>query len=116
MSILELLQKAKKLYLECINKEDYVGMCWCIKVVANEGKSKEERNNKGYIPYTSIKAQIPEFNPFYLKAYRYEHFVINQHLSIGLEFWWRVDYTEPRIKAFDILIELYENIDKEFVW
>ena len=39
MSILELLQKAKKLYLE---NQGRAGMCWCIKVVANEGKSREE--------------------------------------------------------------------------
>ena len=35
MLILELLQKAKRLYLENQGK---AGMCWCIKVIANEGK------------------------------------------------------------------------------
>ena len=113
MSILELLQRAKKLYLENQGK---AGMCWCIKVIANEGKSREEQSNKGQVPYASIKAQIPEFNPFYLKSYKAEFFAINQHLSVGLEFWWEVDDVESRIKAFDTLIELYEDIDKEFVW
>ena len=113
MSILELLVKAKKLYLENQGK---AGMCWCIKVVANEGKNREEQSNKGQVPYASIKAQIPEFNPFYLKSYKAEFFAINQHLAVGLEFWWEVDDVESRIKAFDTLIELYEDIDREFVW
>ena len=113
MLILELLVKAKKLYLENQGK---AGMCWCIKVIANEGKSREEQSNKGQVPYTSIKAQIPEFNPFYLKSYKAEFFAINQHLAVGLEFWWEVDDVESRIKAFDTLIELYEDIDREFVW
>ena len=81
MSILELLVKAKKLYLENQGK---AGMCWCIKVIANEGKSREEQSNKGQVPYASIKAQIPEFNPFYLKSYKAEFFAINQHLAVGL--------------------------------
>ena len=113
MSILELLQKAKKLYLENQGK---VGMCWCIKVVANEGKSREEQRDRGHIPYASIKAQIPEFNPWYLKAHKAEYLAINRHLQEGLEFWWDVECVEPRIKAFDTLIELYEDIDREFVW
>ena len=113
MSILELLQKAKKLYLENQGK---AGMCWCIKVIANEGKSREEQSNKGQVPYNSIKAQIHEFNPFYLKSYKAEFFAINQHLAVGLEFWWEIDDVESRIKAFDTLIELYEDIDREFVW
>lgn len=113
MSILELLVRAKKLYLENQGK---AGMCWCIKVIANEGKSREEQSNKGQVPYASIKAQIPEFNPFYLKSYKAKFFAINQQLSVGLEFWWEVDDVESRIRAFDTLIEIYEDIDREFVW
>ena len=113
MSILELLQKAKKLYL---SNQGKVGMCWCIKVIANEGKSREEQRDRGHIPYASIKAQIPEFNPFYLKSYKAEFFAINRHLQEGLEFWWEVTDIESRIKAFDTLIEIYEDIDREFVW
>ena len=113
MSILELLQKAKNLYLK--NKGG-VGMCWCIKVVANEGKSREEQRDRGQIPYASIKSQIPEFNPWYLKAHKAEYLAINRHLQEGLEFWWDIECVEPRIKAFDTLIKLYENSDKEFVW
>ena len=113
MSILELLQKAKNLYLE--NKGG-VGMCWCIKVVANLNKSREEQRDRGQIPYASIKSQIPEFNPWYLKAHKAEYLAINRYLQEGLEFWWDVECVEPRIKAFDTLIELYEDIDREFVW
>ena len=114
MSILELLQKAKKLYLENQGK---VGMCWCIKVIANEGKSKEEQRDKGQVPYAGIKAQIPEFNPFYLNAPEVQCKILgNPYLEIGLEFWWDVNDSESRIKAFDTLIEIYENSDREFVW
>ena len=114
MSILELLVKAKKLYLENQGK---VGMCWCIKVVANEGKSREEQRDKGQVPYASIRAQIPEFNPFYLDAPEVQCKILGHpFLEVGLEFWWEVTDVESRIKAFDTLIELYEDIDREFVW
>lgn len=114
MLILELLQKAKKLYLENQGK---VGMCWCIKVVTNEDKSREEQRDRGHIPYSSIRAQIPEFNPFYLEAPEVQCKILgNPFLEIGLEFWWDISDSESRIKAFDKLIELYENIDREFVW
>ena len=113
MSILELLQKAKKLYLENQGK---VGMCWCIKVVANEGKSKEEQRDRGQVPYAVIVAQIPEFNPRYLKSYKNVYFAARPELNVGLEFWWEIRDTRSRVNAFDTLIELYENSDKEFVW
>ena len=113
MSILELLQKAKKLYLE---NQGGVGMCWCIKVVVTLNKSREEQQTRGHIPYASIKAQIPEFNPWYLKAHKAEYLAINRHLQEGLEFWWEVTDVESRINAFDTLIEIYEDIDREFVW
>lgn len=112
MSILELLQKARKLYLENQGK---VGMCWAIKIVANQHKTREEQR-KGHVPYAEIVKQIPEFNPWYLKAHKAEYLAINRHLQEGLEFWWDVECVEPRIKAFDTLIEIYEDIDREFVW
>jgi hypothetical protein len=91
-------------------------MCWCIKVVANLNKSIEEQRDRGHVPYSSIKSQIPEFNPWYLKAHKAEYLAINRHLQEGLEFWWDVELVEPRIKAFDTLIKVYENSDREFVW
>ena len=107
MSILELLQKAKKLYLENQGK---VGMCWCIKVIANQDKHPLEQSRRGQVPYASIVAQIPEFNPEFFNAKPRRKWVKSS--NVGLEFWWDVECVEPRIKAFDILIELYENIDK----
>ena len=114
MSILELLQKAKKLYL---SNQGKVGMCWCIKVIANEGKSREEQRDRGHIPYASIRTQIPEFNPFYLNAPEVQCKILgNPYLEIGLEFWWDINDSESRIKAFDTLIKIYEDTDREFVW
>lgn len=110
MSILELLKKAKTLYLENQGK---CGMCWCIKVVANKDKSRIEQSNKGHVPYASIVAQIPEFNPEYLEAKPgYSIKIVN----VGLEFWWNIEDTGSRRRAFDKLIELYKDSDKEFIW
>ena len=114
MTILNLLQKAKELYLKEKGKG---GMCWCIKVVANEGKSREEQRDRGHVPYASIEAQIPEFNPFYLNVPEVQCKILSHpFLVVGLEFWWDINDSESRIKAFDKLIKLYENIDREFVW
>lgn len=113
MLISELLQKAKKLYL---SNQGKVGMCWCIKVIANEGKSREEQRDRGHIPYASIKAQIPEFNPRYLKSYKNVYFAARTELNVGLEFWWEIRDTRSRIKAFDTLIEIYKDYNKEFIW
>lgn len=114
MKILELLQKAKELYFENRGK---AGMCWCIKIIVNQNKTRKEQSDKGHVPYTSIKAQIPEFNPFYLEAPEVQCKILgNPFLEIGLEFWWDINDSESRIEAFDKLIKAYENSDKEFVW
>lgn len=114
MLISELLTEAKKLYLCNRGK---CGMCWCIKVIANQNKTRKEQSDKGHVPYASIRAQIPEFNPFYLEAPEVQCKILgNPFLEIGLEFWWDINDSESRIKAFDELIELYGNSDKEFVW
>ena len=111
MKILELLQKAKELYFENRGK---AGMCWCIKVIANENKSRQEQSDKGMVPYTSIVAQIPEFNPDFFNAKPRRKWV--KGINIGLEFWWDINESESRINAFDKLIKVYENSDKEFMW
>lgn len=114
MKVLELLTRSKALYIENQGK---VGMCWCIKVIANENKTRKEQSDKGHIPYASIRAQIPEFNPFYLEAPEVQCKILgNPFLEIGLEFWWDINDSESRIKAFDELIKLYENVDRDFVW
>ena len=111
MQIIELLKEAKKLYLKNRGK---VGMCWCIKVIANENKSRSEQSNKGQVPYNIIVAQIPEFTPEFFSATPRRKWV--KGFNIGLEFWWDINDSESRIKAFDELIKLYENVDREFVW
>lgn len=113
MLIVELLQKAKKLYLENQGK---CGMCWCIKVIANEGKTRQEQSNKGHVPYSSIVAQIPEFNPDFLAGDYHELTTRPEGISVGLCFWWNIIRTDVRIDAFDKLIELYKDSDKEFIW
>ena len=115
MLISELLQEAKKLYLKEIKDNKFSGMCWCIKVIANKYKSKEEQSRKCYIPYRNIELQIPEFNPSYLKSY-IPCIAIDRYLDVGLEFWWDIEDTQSRIKAFDELIELYKDSNKEFIW
>ena len=118
MTKCEVLKQALTLYMMEAREgsKKNPGMCWCIKVIANQYKTREEQRERGHIPYNSIKAQIPEFNPFYLKAHKYQHFAINQNIEVGLEFWWDVELTEPRIKAFKELIEIYKDSDKEFIW
>ena len=113
MSILELLVKAKKLYLENQGK---AGMCWCIKVIANEGKSREEQRDRGQAPYSVIVSQIPEFNPYFLEAPIISLIESGVYFEIGLEFWWDINSIGSRINAFDKLIGIYEDIDREFVW
>lgn len=112
MLISELLTEAKNLYLKNIGK---AGMCWCIKVIANQNKTQKEQSDKGQIPYSDIVKQIPEFNPnFFNIPLKY---LWKQNLSYaGLDFWWDINDSESRIKAFDKLIGLYEDIDREFVW
>lgn len=111
MKILELLQKAKELYFENRGK---AGMCWCIKVIANEGKTRHEQNHKGHVPYSVIVSQIPEFNPDFFNAKPRRKWV--KGINIGLEFWWDINDYESRIDAFNKLIKVYKNSDKEFMW
>lgn len=116
MQVIELLKEAKSFYIEKLSKGTHVGMCWCIKIIANEHKSRSEQSNKGHVPYNSIVAQIPEFNPEFLEVTNLEKFKKNTYLQVGLEFWWDIMDSDSRINAFDKLIKLYERTDKEFVW
>lgn len=115
MLVIDLLKQSKELYLQEIEGKDSVkfpGMCWCIKTTANKGKSRIEQSSKGHPSYVVIKYNIPEFIPSFLGA----DMSPLHPFCIGLEFWWPVEKTQPRIEAFDKLIKLYENSDREFVW
>lgn len=117
MKIIDLLKEAKALYLKEIEYKDYCdfpGMCWCFKVIANKNKSRIEQGQKGHVPYNVIVAQIPEFNPKFFDAPISS--MRNLNILIGLEFWWHVSEVRERVKAFDKLIELYKDSDKEFIW
>ena len=117
MLIIDLLKQSKELYLQEIEGKDSVkfpGMCWCIKTTAIKGKSRTEQSSKGHPSYIVIQNNIPEFIPSFLGSD-----IFSKELPpfcVGLSFWWPVEKTQPRIEAFDKLIKLYENSDKEFVW
>lgn len=97
MSILELLQKAKKLYL---SNQGKAGMCWCIRVVSYLNVNEEQQRSKGYIPYANIVSQIPEFNPYFLEAPIISLMESGVSFEIGLEFWWDINSIGSRINAF----------------
>lgn len=113
MQIIDLLKKSKELYLK---EKGKCGMCWCIKVIANKDKHPIEQSRKGHVPYKVIVAQIPEFNPDFLGGDYHELTTRPKEVNIGLCFWWNVNRTDVRIAAFDKLIGIYENVDREFVW
>lgn len=96
MKVVEVLQKAKDIFLHRIQVYMYTGMCVCIKSAIYEDAFcvTKELFNKN----------IPEFNPKFLEA-----------ITPDKPFWWPPDQHEPRIKAFDKLIELYKDSDKEFI-
>lgn len=111
MLIIDLLKQSKELYLQEIEGKDSVkfpGMCWCIKTIANKGKSKIEQSSKGHPSYGIIRNNIPEFTPSFLGS--------DHPIFLDIEFWWSVEKTQPRIEAFDKLIKLYKGSDKEFIW
>ena len=118
MLIIDLLKQSKELYLQEIEGKDSVkfpGMCWCIKTIASKEKSRIEQSSKGHPSYVVIRNNIPEFTPYFLNADIFYTAYLHP-FCVGLSFWWSVEKTQPRIEAFDKLIELYENSDKEFVW
>ena len=96
MKVVEVLQKAKDIFLYRIQVYTYTGMCTCIKKAINR--------NIDCVPNKLINKNIPEFNTKFLEA-----------TTPDKPFWWPVSEHEPRIKAFDKLIELYKDSDKEFI-
>lgn len=77
-------------------------MCWCFKSVISFAF--------GYTPkYKEILNIIPEFIPeTFIPGYE-------RQVDPGLLFWWDVNYVNPRIEAFDKLLELYANDSRELL-
>lgn len=118
MKVIEILRLAKEIYLKEIEGKEVVkfpGMCWCIKVAANSIYNRKQQSEKGHPTYCVIQENIPEFTPQFLgydKLYKPNLY----NFSIGLEFWWLVEETKPRIEAFNKLIDIYKDSNKEFKW
>ena len=95
MLIVDVLKEAKEFLLKS-NK--YTGMCECIKYVCNQ-------NNIKFISICCIAQNIPEFNSIYLTG---------KDIPICL-FWWPLRDKQSRIEAFDKLINLYKNSNKQWI-
>ena len=106
MKIYDVIKSAEEVYVEEIRKGPaYPGMCWCLKIAAI--KSIDFR--KGHLTYSTLVANIPEFNPKFLKASR-------QVRTAGFEFWWHQEDTQSRLNAFHLLRSIYKQSDKEFIY
>lgn len=95
MLIVDVLKESKEFLLKS-NK--YIGMCECIKWVCKLNLIK-------YTSLRCIRQNIPEFNSIYLTG---------RDVSI-FYFWWPLCDQQSRIKAFDKLIDLYKNSNKEWI-
>lgn len=91
VEIIDVLFYAKHLYLFCIrnNPEEFPGMCFCIH------KALTAYTNT-CVSYTDIIHYIPEFNAEFLNG------------DPSQVYWWPINNTKSRIKAFDKLIKVYE--------
>lgn len=65
------------------------------------------RTEKGHPSYKDLVDNIPEFNPEFLKATR-------EVKMAGLDFWWGNHDVESRLKAFQVLKDIYKDSPKEF--
>lgn len=57
--------------------------------------------------YKDLVDNIPEFNPEFLKA-------TEKVKMAGLDFWWGNQDTESRLRAFQVLKDIYKDNPKEF--
>lgn len=94
MLIVDILKEAKEFFLK---SDKYIGMCECIKWVCKLDLTK-------YTSLCCIHQNIPEFNSIYLTG---------KDMPI-FQFWWPLCDQQSRIKAFDKLINLYKNSNKEW--
>ena len=100
MKKIDLLIKANVLYEHLIPNP--IGMCYCFKkVLCDQDNSLYPTR---YVSYCTLFRNFPEFNPTYFKP-----------TASIYGFWWNIEDTESRLKAFDTLIELYKNSTEEFV-
>lgn len=98
MLIVNVLKKTKQFL---IKSDKYIGMCECIKCVCYIN----------YIKYTTlqcIKQNIPEFSYLYLVS------KIDMDVPVH-DYWWDPSDKQSRIEAFDKLIDLYKNSNKEWI-
>lgn len=95
MSILEILKRAKVIYEEyTVTIPEYFGMCYAInKATPMEDSLLHSKD----IYYNDEFQWIPEFNREFLGATKEG------------KYWWPLDDIESRLKAFDILINIYRK-------
>lgn len=111
MKVYDVIKAAEELYIEELKKipEYYPGMCWCLKVAAANIKFKNSKSKVCYITYKGLVANIPEFNPEFLKATK-------SIRTAGLDFWWDLNDKQSRLNAFRLLRNIYKQSDKEFIY
>ena len=107
MKVYDVIISAKSIYISETSHLCYPGMCWCLKVAATRGLDFKEKNRRGHPSYKDLVTNIPEFNPEFLKATKDV-----QHA--GLDFWWGNYDVESRLKAFQVLKDIYKDNPKEF--
>ena len=107
MKVYDVIISAKSIYISETSHLCYPGMCWCLKVAATKGLDFKEKNRKGHPSYKDLVTNIPEFNPEFLKATR-------EVKMAGLDFWWGDHDVESRLKAFQVLKDIYKDSPKEF--
>ena len=110
MKVYGILKSAEEIYAEEIKKPGVCpGMCWCLKVAVTKNMDFREKNKKGHPTYNDLVANIPEFNPKFLKATA----IVK---TAGLDFWWALNDKQSRLNAFHILRSIYKQSDKEFIY
>lgn len=107
MRVYDVIKTAEYTYISETSRLIYPGMCWCLKVSAVKGFDFKEKNRKGHPSYKDLVDNIPEFNPEFLKA-------TEEVKMAGLDFWWGNQDTESRLRAFQVLKDIYKDNPKEF--
>lgn len=102
MKVYDVIKTAEDTYISETSRFIYPG--WCLKVSAVKGFDFKEKNRKGHPSYKDLVDNIPEFNPEFLKA-------TEEVRMAGLDFWWG---TESRLRAFQVLKDIYKDNPKEF--